>query len=667
MLNTINEKTLRRQQLYGRNKTIAQTIEEQSSSFVTSDENRELLLCCERDWDSLSSVRSERKRNLRYKNGDQWGDLIYDPKSKKWMREDQYLSLQGKVPLKRNFIQQFVRNLHGQLLQNKAQTIVHARTKDDSELGEMLTNAINACHKLNKTDKLNISVLEDLLMCGMACTKSRYGFFSEKNRADGKIDLVNIGRLFFNTDVEDPRMGDLRRIGEIHDYTMADLVANFAINKADEVTLRELYGRILRDSDSLNKSMSAEKSPQSFLISDDYSKCRVIEVWEKKGRWVTYCHDYADGTEQITMMSKAQIELINSERIATGLSVGMSADKIALIYAEPRYEYYWIAKYLTPNGVCIKEFETPFTHESHPYTLATMPMVDGSIKSVLGDLIDIQRNINRLMVLKDAMMNSSAKGVKLIPEECIPENMTIDEFNDQWKSPNGMVVYRASKMPNVAPQQVAINNSDNGTSATLQLELNLMQQISGISSAIQGETPRANTPSSLYAQQAQNSTLNYRILFDVFFSFVEDRDEKLLKVLMQFYSDRRYVDISGDAYKDVAKFYDPQMAQKVVDFNLVVTQGLNTPVYRQIADDMLLDFLKSGFINFEMFLDNSSLPFAEKLRAELKQAQEAMAQQQQQAAAMAGGAKSRAQRNAPTQAEQGSQSISPEMLSAMMG
>lgn len=64
--------------------------------------------------------------------------------------------------------------------------------------------------------------------------------------------------------------------------------------------------------------------------------------------------------------------------------------------------------------------------------------------------------------------------------------------------------------------------------------MTIMQQISGLNGAIQGQTPHANTPSSLYAQQAQYSAQNFVVLFENYNMFCEERDEKLLKVLMQF-------------------------------------------------------------------------------------------------------------------------------------
>lgn len=41
-------------------------------------------------------------------------------------------------------------------------------------------------------------------------------------------------------------------------------------------------------------------------------------------------------------------------------------------------------------------------------------------------------------------------------------------------------------------------------------EMNIMQQITGLSGAINGQQARAGTPSSLYAQEAQNSLLTIR-------------------------------------------------------------------------------------------------------------------------------------------------------------
>ena len=64
------------------------------------------------------------------------------------------------------------------------------------------------------------------------------------------------------------------------------------------------------------------------------------------------------------------------------------------------------------------------------------------------------------------------------------------------------------------------------------------------------------------------------------------------------------------------------MARKIIDFNLVVTQSTDTPVFRAATDDMLMQLFQAGAIPLELFLDNTSMPFAEKLKNDLKQLKE---------------------------------------------
>lgn len=601
-----------------RGKSVTATVKSQHGGFGVSQENMTLLYSCANDWEALRPVREQRRRNLRYKNGDQWGDLITDPDNdRKSVREDVFISRNGKVPLKHNFIQQFFRNIHGQLLSNPTQTTVHARTEDDSELSDMLTNTIQAAHELNDITTLDIHALEELLAGGFSVAKIGYQYWSEKNRYDAKITHVNPNRVFFNMDFEDPRMNDIRRIGEIHDYTYTDLVRNFAVAKEDEATLMCLYTDWRGMEDGLDTSRDNLRNLDFFGAASTHNKYRVIEVWEKCGRWVTYCHDYLDGTEEVrTDMTVADIEKINQQRIDMALAQGIEPQSVRTVYAEPKYESFWRVKFLTPTGVCLKEMETPYAHESHPYVICAMPVVDGVIVPVISDLIDIQRYINRLIVMIDFIMANSAKGVLLVPEDCIPDGYGIEDFSKAYVRSNGVILI-SKRAKGDLPKQISANSTNVGAWEMLKLQMDLMQQISGLSGAVQGQIAHSNTPASLYAQQAQNSMLNYVLVFDRHSGYCKKRDEKLLKVIMQYYTDKRYVDISGRAFSDTAKFYEPEMVRRILDFNLVVSKSTDTPVFRQIIDQTLLDMLKSGLIPLEVYLNNSAMPFADKLRNDI--------------------------------------------------
>lgn len=595
--------------------------EQERSGLTYSNDNLTLLWRCAQDWDAMLYLRKEHARNLRYKSGDQWSDTVPDPENpRKMIREDALISRSGKVPLKHNYIQQYIRNIHGQLLSSPTQTVVYARSRDDQPLGEMLTNALQSCHQLNKVKKLDINIVEELCLTGIACAKVRYAYWSTKNRTDGKIDLVNINRLFFNTDIEDPRLNDIRRIGELHDYTFDDLIHNFAVSREDVQALREIYG-VCHDPaklESIYTQATDRLQNLNFLFCNDLGKYRVIEVWERVGRWVLYVHDYADGTEEIfTDLTIDDVEAINAARLEQGAAVGLLPEAVKLVYAQEQYEYFWRVKYLTPNGYCIKEMETPYTHEEHPYIIASMPVVDGQFKAVLSDIVDIQRYINRLLTLLDFIIGSSAKGLLMVPQECIPDDMNLKDFAREYIKVNGVVLIKKGAGDKL-PKQIAMNSTNIGAWEMFAQEMNIMQQISGLNGAIQGQTPRANTPSSLYAQQSQNSMLNFLVLFDSFNSYCEERDEKLLKVLMQYYTTRRYVGINGKAVGPLAKYYEPEMAEKIVDFNLTASKSTDTPVFRQMTDDLLMKLLESGRIPLEIFLNNCSIPGADKLQAELK-------------------------------------------------
>ena len=603
-------------------KSVARTRREwEQGTMRYADDNLTLLWRCARDWDAMDYLRKEHSRNLRYKNGDQWSDTVPDPDHPhRTIREDALISRSGKVPLKHNYIQQYIRNIHGQLLSSPTQTVVYARSRDDQPLGEMLTNALQACHQLNRIRKIDINVVEELCLTGIACAKVRYGYWSTKNRTDGKIDLVNINRLFFNADIEDPRLTDIRRIGELHDYTFDDLVRNFATCREDVQALREIYG-ICHDHtklENLYENHASRLQNLNFLYTNDLGKYRVIEVWERLGRWVLYIHDYADGTEEIyTELTMQEVEAINASRIEQGMAAGIAPDTVKLIYAREQYEYYWRVKYLTPNGYCIKETESPYAHEEHPYVLAAMPVIDGRFKAVLSDVIDIQRYINRLLTLLDFIIGASAKGLLMVPQECIPDDMDIQDFAREYVKTNGVILIKKGAYDKL-PKQISMNGTNIGAWEMFAQEMNIMQQISGLNGAVQGQVPRANTPSSLYAQQAQNSMMNFVVLFENYNMFCEERAEKLLKGLIQYYTTRRYIGTNGKTAGEMAKFYEPEMAQKIEDFNLTAAKSNDTPVFRQMTDDLLMKLLESGRIPLEIFLNNCSLPGADKLLAEVK-------------------------------------------------
>lgn len=97
-----------------------------------------------------------------------------------------------------------------------------------------------------------------------------------------------------------------------------------------------------------------------------------------------------------------------------------------------------------------------------------------------------------------------------------------------------------------------------------------------------------------------------------FNNWKQRRDWKILQVIQQFYTEERYLAISGSNSKPETRIYDPKKVEGM-HFDTVISQGVDSPVYRQIMDEYLVKFFEVGAIDFEMLLENSALPFANQL------------------------------------------------------
>lgn len=613
-------------------KSVAQSLRA-SQKWEKSQELNNLLVMARNDWEAMRTLREEHKRNQRYKNGHQWDDPIRDPDDpNKMIPEKEYISRQGKTAIQNNLIQQIDRNIHGQSLSNPTQPVVISRSEDDTSYSEMLTNTLQYGFKLNKYNTTKVSALESLASAGLCVAKVGYGLWSTKNRSDVKIDFVNINRFFFNQDAESPTLDDVVRIGEIHDYSWAEMRYNFFTGKeSDMKVLRDAYS--LPTVESNFETDTAENNLRflDFYTSSHNNKYRVFEIWTRETRLVEWVHDKAKGEELLDEVNgHAYYEAINEARRLQMASFGFDGETIEsqLIDHETKVEYYWKVQWLTPQGLCIKAMETPYAHQSHPYIIGSMPRVDGIVVPLYSNLRDIQRTINRHLTLVDYSLAHSAKGVLLVPQSML-QHTSRDEIARQYTRTDGMLVYDDSKAVVNKPTQLTTSPIPAGTFEFINTEIRQLQEISGLSGALSGQNPRSGTPSSLYAQQAQNSMLNFVLLFECFRDFNASVAEKTLSTQMQYYTTRRHVDISGQVYNDTAIYYDPTAVDKIVDWNIVVTEATDTPVFRQMADDMLWKLFEAKAINVEMLLENTSAPFAQKLLAQVRSAQQQMQESQQ--------------------------------------
>ena len=586
-----------------------------SKLYESTTENKNLLAIAQEYWNSLSGWRQRRERAYRYFEGNQWSEYMPDPNNpSRFITEEQYILSQGKIPFKQNIIAQIIRALMGQYLASPSQSTVVARARDAGIAADMMTNALQAALELNRHLRLDANNVKEFLCSGMAWQKIQYEYWFERNEPDLMLKNINPAYLFLNNDLSDPRLKDLRMIGELYDLSIDSLVALFGKTRQQEARIREIYASNGRADvvNILEEALNESKSENlSFDLPANPSMCRLIEIWQLKNRRVIWTYDPSNGSYGPSDFTKEEVEQLNQQRIEMGTQAGIPLEQIALIDYDEEIEQYWYVKYLSPFGECLYEGESPYWHQSHPYSGVIFPMVNGKSYGLVEELIDQQRYINRLIALLDFIMGASAKGVLMVHEDSIPKDMKIEDFADEWTKYNGVIKYKGK--PGVPiPQQVAVKSTNIGATELLQMQLKFIMEISGANSAMQGHQPGSGTPASLYIQQIQQSSLNAKDMFDAFLEYKKDRDYKAMKVIKQFYKTGKYIGTSGKGYAPETGWWNKDII-KDIDFENVVAQSTDTPVYRSIMEEQLSKLLDSQLIDLRMFLENSSLPFADKL------------------------------------------------------
>ena len=603
----------------------------------------ELLTRCKNAWNNLSGVRETRARTMRYCNGDQWSDTIRVYHHGYWeeMTERTYMERRNQTPMSNNIMISILESIAGLYAKQGTEPVCFARDSNSRQLSDMMS-ATMQCNWQNTymQDVLNHAIKDYLIggqMFVRECWEDR-----DLEMPDSWTDAMEADHMFFECG-SDPRHNDVSLIGVLHDVSKEDLYQKFA---------RQEYGLTENDLDVIFDIQDMDDSGYGYEFNEekalenlsfDYSNkgkhyVRVIEVWTTETKHRLQCFDpiATTGTSayfRVDMEDTAMIEKLRKDNIKRKQQydeMGVAEEDRAYITSKEIADKYWYFTYMAPDGTILCQGETPYDYKSHPFTMKLYPYINGEIHPFMANVIDQQRYINRLIIMNDMAIRSSAKGVWLIPTQVL-DGMTPDEFAEQATEYDGMIFYTPkATLPNSRPDIITSNAVNLGTNELLQMELNLMREVSNVSGALQGKTPTAGTSASRYAQESQNaSTSLYSILKDME-SFTENIAQKKCMTIKQYYEDGRPIFNSDSTYPIE---YDRLGARDIM-FKISIKNAAATATYQNNVNDKLDMLFDKGAINIIQYLQNLNEPFADKLlqdvqsnMEELRAQQEAMGQQ----------------------------------------
>lgn len=417
--------------------------------------------------DSLADFRRKRDRCRDYTFGRQWNDII--EVNGKLMTEYDYIISEGNVPLKNNLIRRIVRNVLGVFRERLPDLM-----KETYHSGDDAPSLKEIAGK-NSLTELFCRGLEEFLISGMVVHKKRIG---SQNGVNGVwTEAVSPDSFFFNTDSRDLRGWDLNIIGQEHKVDFNDWCRAFVKKRDDYRRACSIFDRGVK-------------------------KVKVTEIWRREMAPVVMVHDRMAGF----------LRKFHGDKLEPS-SMRQMPHKWSL-------EEIWRFYFLSEDGTVLLSGDSPYMHRSHPYVMKCYPFLDGEIHSFVGDMIDQQRYTNRLITLYDWVIRASAKGVLLLPEDCVDPN-NYQAVADQWSRFNGVIVYK-SQIGVPEPKQVSGSMSNLGISELLEIQLKMMEDVSGVNGILQGKTSGANVSGALYNSQTTNAMYSLADLLESYGTFIRE-------------------------------------------------------------------------------------------------------------------------------------------------
>lgn len=303
---------------------------------------------------------------------------------------------------------------------------------------------------------------------------------------------------------------------------------NYSIPKFEELRIREgADSRTLRD--------RYRRSVIENSLEEIYS--RVLEEYLIGGMAVVRKRFSLDnGGSVFTDIVRPDSFFFNTDAVDPR---GWDIHTIGEIHSTPSGRVYeiwhkengeWSYRFVGEDGSTLLHDISPWPGAGHPYVMKAYPFIDGEIHSFVADCLDQQRYINRLITLNDWIIRASAKGVLLFPESAIPDDLELEDIAAQWSLYNGVIRYKA-KTGIPVPQQLSTNSTNIGISELLEVQLKMMEDVSGVNSALQGQITGGNVSGTLYEQQTRHALTGLADIMEGFKTFMLESARKDVEFL----------------------------------------------------------------------------------------------------------------------------------------
>lgn len=459
-------------------------------------------------WMALAPLRQRRARHKAFTYGRQWGDACRTPDGRT-LTEGQRITEEGRVPITNNIIRRTVKSIIGRYR-------YMCRKQESEGEASQLPSTAGAGMLVSDVSETDARALEEFLISGCVI---------QYLSADREPENVSPERFFFH-EFSKGDGSDCRLLGRLTDMGTAEILKRFGDSDPRKARAVKEALRRSRGAESPFPGMNADTD---FSTPSRPGTHRVVELWRIAESEYLSVEDPASGRSLIESPDALErLEGLNRARAEVGSPLLKWTHGV-----EERWEGVW----LTSSGEILgKTLLSPGARP--PFAMKFYPMIDGEIHSLVEDVIDQQKHVNRLISLLDHIISSSAKGVLLYPADQLPDGFTWKDLRRIWSNPMGILPFKRTAK-GMMPQQVnASGTGGEGATEMLRMQLRLFDEISGASGALRGSSGTAAGEGMLRAE-LENAMVSMLDVLASFRAFVLERDAAAATLRQQFNNPRK--------------------------------------------------------------------------------------------------------------------------------
>jgi hypothetical protein len=579
-------------------------------------------------WMSGADWRKDVRRSEEFVFGDQWKDMVRDAVNHRTVSERSLMMEQGVNPSQYNIIRNIIRTISGVWGQNKTLPVCVSQTEDGETDSEILTATLQALYRKDETSKLDMAIIIQLAIAGVGPIRCDYNW--DRGDLDVHTDYIDPFTFIVDNTMKDPRYRDCGLVGCFYDKTLAQVISKFG--HGDAARINELK-RIYANSDPQKRyemvsTFTDERIEKDFFVPgvENLNSCRVFEIWRLETKEGFNIHDRLNGTFEFNYkLSEQDIAAINEQRIAEQSAAGVAEEDMLLLEAEPASQDIWHYYYLTPYGDVLQEGDNPFWHGNSPFVFEIHSFFIGKIYPLIKDIIDTQKQVNKLSATTDLLMKYAAKNLLFVPTQSIStEYGGLETIERKAASYDAVIAYDAKAG---IPQPNFVSSMDKAFAplSIVNMYLEMGKNISGVFGALQGQAPMSGTPAAMYAQQTQNSATSLVDFFQSMESLRLRRDKMRVQLMQQFYTEPRWVFFKQ---KNKQIFWDADKVRRI-EFETNVVENTDTPAFRLMMNDVLLQLKQydtQNMLDFRGLIEAGNWPFKEPILDYLNQREKDIAQ-----------------------------------------